>query len=250
MSNIFVEAYRVAWADMCCIRRTIVSVIVTCLVGPLLYLFGFGYGLGGGMTMQGVDYMAFLIPGVISMTTLSACFSFTSTKIFIQKTFYRSIDEMLLCPVSTTAVVIGKSMMGVVRGMISCAVLMVMAVFMSGDFHLSLALVLCVIFCCLTYSLLGVATGLLMKSHSDVSLFSALVITPMTFLCGTVFSLDALPAVAKAAINILPLTHTTDMLRSLALGTQFPWVSLAVTAAFCAAFFAIAYWIIKSGRYQ
>lgn len=250
MSNIFSEAYRVAWSDMCCIRRTIFSVIVTCLIGPVLYLIGFGYGIGGGLKMQGVDYMAFLIPGVISMTTLSACFSFTSSKIFIQKTFYRSIDEMLLCPVSTASVVIGKSMMGVVRGMISCAILMVMVTFMSSDFHLSLAIVLCVVFCCFTYSFLGVATGLLMKSHADVSLFSALVITPMTFLCGTVFSLDALPDVAKAVIELMPLTHTTDMIRSLALGNAFPWLSLVVTVAFSVVFFSISYWIIKSGRYQ
>lgn len=248
--NILVNAYRVSWADMCCIRRTILSVLVTCLVGPILYLVGFGYGLGSGLTVEGRDYIAFLIPGIISMTTMSACFSFTSSKIFIQKTFYRSIDEMLLCPIPIASVVLGKSMMGVVRGMISCAILMVMASFLSKDFHLSVWLVLCVILSCFAYSFLGVAAGMLIKSHSDSSLFAALVITPMTFLCGTIFSLEALPAAAKWVVNALPLTHTTNMLRALSLGTEFPWVSLLVILCFGAVFFLIPYRLIKKGKIE
>lgn len=224
--------------------------LVTCLVGPILYLVGFGYGLGHGLKVGEFDYMAFLIPGIISMTTLSACFSFTSSKIFVQKTFYRSIDEMLLCPIPVSSVVIGKSMMGVVRGMISCLILMAMASFMSKDFHLSVWLILCTLFCCFTFAFLGVAAGMVMKSHADISLFSALIITPMTFLCGTIFSLDSLPAVAKLVTDVMPLTHTVGMIRALSLGTPFPWISLAVTTGFCIAFFLMPYYIIKYRRFQ
>ena len=70
----------------------------------------------------------------------------------------------------------------------------------------------------------------------------------MTFLCGTIFSLDSLPGVAQTAIGLLPLTHTTECIRSAMLGTEFPWVSLAVTAIYMVAFFAIATYLISSRR--
>lgn len=248
--KMLIDAYHVSWGDLCAIKRSLPSVLVTCLAGPTMYLVGFGYGLGGGMKMEGFDYIAFLIPGIISMTTLSACFTFTSTKIFAQKTFHRSIDEMMLCPISVTSIVLGKSMMGVVRGLISCTVLMIAASLISKDFHLSAWLVMCVVICCFVNSFLGVAAGMIMKNHSDISLFSALIITPMTFLCGTIFSFANFPVAAQAFIGVLPLSHCTQAIRALALQTVFPWVSLIVLLIYGAVFFIIPYIIIKRGAYQ
>ncbi len=198
--------------------------------------------------MEGYDYIAFLLPGVIAMTTLTACFSFTSSKIYIQKTFFRSIDEMLLCPIPVSSIVLGKSMMGVVRGLMSCAVLIAMASLLSSEFHVTVWLILMVVLCCFVFSFLGVSAGLLMKKHTDISLFNSLIVTPMTFLCGTVFSLDAMPQVVRYVINILPLTHAVDLIRSLSLGQSFPWLSLVVILAFGAVFFTISYWIVRRGN--
>jgi len=248
LRELLTSVYRVSWGDMCTIRRNLPSILVSSLVIPVLYLVGFGYGIGGAMSADGHDYLAFLFPGIIAMTSLTASFSYTSSKIYIQKSFYRSIDEMLLCPIPTPSIVIGKAMMGLIRGLLSCAILIAIASLMSSDFILSAGLIAMTVLCCLTFSFLGVAAGLVMKRHSDINLFNSLVITPMTFLCGTLFSLSALPAAIRYAVGVLPLTHAVDTIGALALGTGFPWVSFGIILAFTVAFYSIAHAVVRRGN--
>ena len=83
--SFFDEVWRVAWADMRYLRHNFISVLVGSLVLPLLYFFAFGYGLGDGLTMEGVDYISYMIPGVVALSTLSASFSSTASKVMIQR---------------------------------------------------------------------------------------------------------------------------------------------------------------------
>ena len=81
--------------------------------------------------MGGVDYIAFMIPGIISLTTLSSTFDTVSHKIMIQKRFYESFDEMLLCPISKSSIIFGRALLGVVKGMM-CGVIIPFWVFCSA----------------------------------------------------------------------------------------------------------------------
>ncbi len=242
------DSFRIAWIDMMFIRRNIVVVLITCLVAPLLYLFAFGYGLGKGMTVDGRDYLAFMIPGIIAMTSLTACFSTVATKVMLQRTYYQSFDELFLCSMSPAAIILGKSYAGMARGLISCAVLYGLGTILSDDLTLGAPAACMIVFSCLMYSLLGVVSGMLANSHITLNLFNALVITPMTFLSGTIFSLDGMDGAIQAAISLLPLTHTTDCIRALILGDPFPWLSLAILTAWAAAFFLISRTIMVRGR--
>ena len=246
--SLLADSARVAWIDMRFIRRNILQVLVTSLVTPLLYLFAFGYGLGQGMTVDGMDYLSFMIPGIVAMTTMTACFNNVATKVMLQRTYYQSFDELYLCSVSPSAIILGKAYGGMVRGLISCAVLYVMGLLLSEDMVLSLGAVLMIVFSCLMYGLLGVVAGMLANSHLTLTMFTTLVIVPMTFLCGTIFSLDSLGEVLQALISILPLTHTTDCMRAAMLGLDFPWASLAVLLAWSAVFFLISRHVMVKGR--
>lgn len=242
------DSFRIAWIDMRFIRRNIATVLVTCLVAPLLYLVAFGYGLGAGMTVDGRDYISFMIPGVIALTTLTSCVSSVATKVMLQRTYYQSFDELFLCSMSPSAIVLGKAYAGMMRGLISCAILYAMGLMLSPDMHLTASAVVLIIASCLTYGLLGVVSGLLANSHLTLNLFNSLVVIPMTFLCGTIFSLDRLPEWVQCLIGMLPLTHTTECLRSSMLLTDFPWTSLLVMLAYMAVFFAASHRLIGRSR--
>lgn len=246
--TVLADSLRIAWIDLCFIRRNIAVVLVTSLVAPLLYLFAFGYGLGRGMTIDGFDYMSFMIPGVIALSTLTSCFSTVATKVMLQRTYYQSFDELFLCSMSPSAIVLGKAYAGMFRGLISCSVLYAMGIALSPDMHLSAAAIGLVVLSCLTYGLLGVVSGLLANSHLALNMFNSLVILPMTFLCGTIFSLDSLPGAVQFAIGLLPLTHTTECIRAASLGTGFPWFSLAVAVAYAVAFFALSRHLVVRSR--
>ncbi len=244
----FADSFRVAWIDMMFIRRNLPTVLITSLIAPLLYLFAFGYGLGKGLTVDGRDYLAFMIPGVIAMTTLTACFNTVATKVMLQRTYYQSFDELFLCSMSPSAIIMGKAYAGMVRGLISCAVLYGMGLVLSADMTLTPGAVLMIVFSCLMYGLLGVVSGMLANSHLTLNLFNSLVILPMTFLSGTIFSLDSMSGAVQTAIGFLPLTHTTSCIRASILGDAFPWMSLLILLVWSSAFFLISRHLMVKGR--
>lgn len=234
------DSFRIAWIDMRFIRHNIVSILVSCLVSPLLYLIAFGYGLGRGLTIDGYDYISFMIPGVVALSTLTSCFSNVSTKVMMQRVYYQSFDELFLCSISPLSIVLGKSYAGVVRGLISASILYAIGLAVSPDLELTLSAMLVIVLSCLVFSILGVTCGMLANSHQTQTLVTSLIIMPMTFLCGTLFSIDALPGFAQVAISALPLTHTTECIRSAMLGTDFPTISLLVVLAYGLAFSAVS----------
>lgn len=246
--SILVDSLRVGWIDLVYVKRNILSVLVTSLVSPILYLIAFGYGLGSGMKVEGFDYIAFMIPGIISMATMTACFNTVASKVMMQRAFYESFDELFLCSIKPSAIIIGKTYAGLIRGLISCAVLYGIGMAITADMHLNVQSVLLIVFSCLTYSLMGVVAGMFANSFIKLNLFTSLVIVPMTFLSGTLFSLDAMPDIVRACLNILPLTHSTNCIRAGILETEFPFISLGIIAGFAVVFYCISRYMLTKGR--
>jgi len=242
------DSFRVAWIDLVFIKRNIAIVLITCLVTPLLYIVAFGYGFGAGAEVDGFDYIAFMIPGVISMSTMTSCFNNVAVKVMIQRTYYRSFDELFLCSMKPTSIILGKAWAGMVRSLISCAVLYTIGMILTPDMHLTIQGILMIPICCLTYALLGVVAGMLANSHLTMNLFTTLVITPMSFLSGTIFSLEALPDFAQWILYALPLTHSTACIRASILDTEFPWISLFIIVLYALAFVLISRHVVTKGR--
>ena len=242
-------AIRVAMADLYYLKRNILTVLITVLVLPLLYFISFAYGLGSTVDeTEGVTYIAFVIPGIISLSTLSSCFSTTANKIMLQRRFYSSFDEIILCPVSSISVVLGKSILGIIRGLLCSTVLIVLGLLMTDDFLITPMLLVTILLSCLTYCLLGVVAGFLVKGVPTFNLFNSLVILPMTFLCGTVFSVSAMPGFLQVIIAFLPLSHTTNCIRSAALGWEFPWISLVLIIIYGLLFLIVSKYLLDKGR--
>ena len=240
------DTYRVALSDLYYLKRNLPILLVTSMVTPLLYLLAFGYGLGQDVTMEGVSYMAFMVPGVVSLTTVTSSFTTVANKLMIQKRFYESFDEMMLCPISKTSMILGKAILGVIKGMLCAFLMLMLGALLTDDLFITPMLILCVFISCTAFSLLGVAAGMLVKDVPRMNLFTSFVILPMTFLCGTMFSLDNLPQIAKNIIELLPLTHTSNCVRAAALGWDFPWLSLAILIGYGVLFFLLGRFALRN----
>ena len=249
MYNILSEIWRVSYGDLCFVRRHIPETVISSLVGPLLYLIAFAYGMRTGDTEAGVEYVAYAIPGIIAISSMTSGYNATAQKILIQRLFHTSFDELVLCPMHTPSLILGKTVIGVVRGLIGCSILLCFGFFLTDDLVFSVWVIPCFLLSCVTFSLLGVTAGLLAKSGASLSLFASVVILPMTFMCGTLFAIDALPDVVKYVIWALPLSHSSTMTRALCLGWDFPWVSLIVMSLYLVAFYMIDSYIIKKKLY-
>lgn len=106
------EIYYVSWADLAFMKHNILNVILMSLMSPILYLIAFGYGLGGSATIEyggeQIKYVSFMLPGIIALSTLSSSFTSTATRMNVQRLYYKSFDEMLMCPIHYSSIVIGN----------------------------------------------------------------------------------------------------------------------------------------------
>jgi len=236
MINVLRDSYSVWWADLRILRHLWQRFLITSLMSPFLYLLAFGYGLGRGMKVEGVSYLEFVIPGIIALTAMNTSFNSAGVKLNVDRLFYKSFDEILMTPISPFSLILGKSLIGVLRGLIVSLIFLIIGVAIS-PMEVGLLSVLTLLFTCFTFSFMGVLAALLARSHQGMATFSSLVLLPMAFLGGTFFSVSHLPQALKVVLYIIPLTHSSQCLRAGALGQPFPWFSLVAILGFGLAFF-------------
>lgn len=247
------EVWAVAWPDMRFMRHNLRNIIISSLMLPVLYLIAFGYGLKAGDVVIGgetIPYIDFIIPGIIALTSLSSSYGSTSTRMNVQRLYYRSFDEMMMCPLRDSAIVIGKSVLGMMKGLLSCTLMFIIGYSLEpGHLFLTPMLVFCVLLSCFTFSLLGETAALMVRSHQDMATFGSIVITPMTFLCGTFFTADSLPPIAEHILYLLPLTESSMCIRASALDlSAFPWWAMGVLMLFAIGFFSVNMYLVRNRK--
>ena len=237
MVNMLTDTYSVWWTDLRFLRHHWLRTLVTSLVSPVLYLVAFGWGLGRGINVEGASYLEFVIPGIIALTAMTSSFNGAGMKLNVDRLFFKSFDECLMSPISQLSLIIGKALIGVVRGLISSVAFLIIGFIISPTLTLSPLFAVVLVLTCFVFAFFGVFAALLAKSHQDMATFSSLVLLPMTFLGGTFFSLGQLPEALKVILYIIPLTHSSQCLRAVTLGQPFPWLSLLAIVGFGLVFF-------------
>jgi len=233
----------VLWRDLLMLRKRFGRFVAAHLVGPLLYLTAFGWGLGRNLDFWGTSYLDFVVPGILALSAMSASFNATSTSLNISRLYHRTLEEFLLAPVGLGPLVLGHVLGGLIRGLVSSALILLVAFFFGARLQFLNPWLLATLFLtCFLFAALGVAAAMLINSHEDMARFSTFVILPMSFLCGTFFQVEKFPALVAGLVQVLPLTHSSLALRAAALGGEFPWFSLAVLAAYAGSFLGLAAW--------
>jgi ABC-type multidrug transport system permease subunit len=243
--NVLSDIYSVFWVDLRNMRRHWRSTVVSSLVLPLLYLVAFGYGLGRDINVGEVSYLAFVVPGIVALTSFSASFNGAASKLQVDRLFYKSFDELLMSPIRPHSIILGKTLIGTLRGLLSSFAILAVGLLLSQTLLISPLFITVMFASCFVFALFGVLVALVINSHQNMNTFSNLVILPMTFLCGTFFSLNQLPEAAKIVLSALPLTQSSVCLRAAALNQDFPWASLAALLCFGVAFFIGSMYALK-----
>ncbi len=203
--------------EMIILRRRLSRQIPSWSVSPLLYLIAFGYAMGRNVSVEGHSYMAFLIPGLVAMSSMTQAFAISS-EINIARFYWHIFEEFQAAPLSATAYVFGEVLAGMTRALLAVCVILVLGalfgVFLSLNAYFWAGLLLN----SFVFASLAVGLAMIVKSHADQALLNSFVITPMAFLGGTFFPLDRLPEWAQQALSILPLTHAAKIIRAAAWG--------------------------------
>ncbi len=235
--TILADALTIFWGEWLDLRVRIVQIAASGLVSPLIYILGFGLGLGSALdaTMKpaaGDNYLQFILPGMIALSSMTISFGGTTFSLCGDRIFTKTFEETLLVPVHPLALYLGRILAGIVRGMMTSGSVILIAVLFTGKIwsFLNPLFLLLLVLNCAVFAGLGVIVGLNVKSLESVGLCNNFLIVPMSFLGATFFDPATLPAALKVIVYLLPLTYTSIGLRAAAYLplSQFPWYDIPI----------------------
>jgi ABC-2 type transport system permease protein len=233
------EIAPVLWDEWVYFKRQFWSITSGALIGPLLYMIAFGWGLGAGVQIDGQSYLAFIIPGIIALSTMNSSYNAIAVQLNVSRLYDKSFQEYIIAPMRIASITLGKILAGALRGMYAGAIIIAVSLLFGKRIEINGWFVAIMFLNSLVFSALGFYAALIVKSHADMSRFGTFVLTPMTFLCGTFFPPGRMPGLLKTLIYCLPLTHASQGLRGIAAGGGVNPVNLAVLGAYFIALFAL-----------
>ncbi|MDY7033634.1 MAG: ABC transporter permease [Thermodesulfobacteriota bacterium] len=237
-------AYAVFWREMIILKRRLFRILASYAVSPLLFLIAFGWGMGRNLQVEGVDYLTFMIPGLIALSSMSQTFSI-AMDINISRFYWMTFEEFQTAPISSVSVVLGEVFSGMVRGTLASFVILFLAFCFGVKLGVNGMLLFSVLLNTFMFGSAAVITSMVVKSHADQASFNGFFIVPMSFLCGTFFPLSRLPDWAYFMAQVLPLTHASSCIRAAALGINIPLISLMIMIIYSALFFLVAIACVK-----
>ena len=230
----------VLWREALVFRRKFWTYLSSGLVGPLLYLTAFGWGLGRGIRIEGIPYLQFVVPGIIALASMNNSFSSVAVPLNLSRLYVKTYEEFLIAPLGIHLLVFGKVLAGCGRGLFAACTVLIVILLFGVPVSIGPLFWLSVFLNSFIFATIGFIAGILIKSHDNLSQFTTLVVTPMSFLCNTFFSLQALPRWIACLIKVLPLTHASLTIRAAAVGQPFPWPSLFVMLIYSLVLYMLA----------
>ena len=239
MRPIQIQAVHVLWIRE--IKRTwrAKSRVIGTIIMPLFFLIFLGSGFRKarlpGMP-DGMDYISYLIPGVVGMSLLFRSM-FGGLQVLWDKEF-GFLKEIMVTPVSRLSIVLGRIAGSTTIALAQSFMILFLSILIGFRFTSLTGFILAVIFMILiafTFIGLGLSFASRMKDMHGFQLIMNFVIFPIFFLSGALYPVQGLPRFLKPLVYINPLTYGIDGLRQGLVGTSsFPvWLDFAVLSFFC-----------------
>lgn len=230
--------------------RTLLQSIVSPVISTSLYFIVFGAAIGSRITeIEGVSYGAFIVPGLIMLMLLTQSVANASFGIYFPK-FTGTIYELLSAPISYFEIVLGyvgaAASKSIVLGLIILATAgLFVPLHVAHPFWMLTFLVLTAV----TFSLLGFIIGIWADGFEKLQVVPLLIITPLTFLGGSFYSISVLPPAWQTVALFNPVVYLVSGFRwsFYDIADVSVGISLAMTLMFLTACMVVIWWIFKTG---
>jgi ABC-2 type transport system permease protein len=236
--------------EMARARRTLMQSLISPVIATALYFVVFGAAIGGRIPhVEGVSYGAFIVPGLVMLSLLTQSISNASFGIYFPK-FTGTIYELLSAPVSYYEIVIAYVGAAATKSVILGLVILATAAFIVPlRIEHPMWMVLFLVLTSVTFSLFGFIIGIWADGFEKLQIIPLLIVTPLTFLGGSFYSINMLPPVWQTVSLFNPVVYLVSGFRwsFYGLADVDVWVSLGMTCAFLAGSMAVVAWIFRTG---
>jgi ABC-2 type transport system permease protein len=236
--------------EMARTARTLLQSIVSPVISTSLYFVVFGAAIGSRISeIDGVSYGAFIVPGLIMLSLLTQSISNASFGIYFPR-FTGTIYELLSAPVSYLEIVVAyvgaAATKSIILGLI---ILATAALFVPLRIEHPAWMLLFLVLTAVTFSLFGFIIGIWADGFEKLQLVPLLIVTPLTFLGGSFYSIHMLPPFWQKVTLFNPVVYLVSGFRWSFYGTADVGVgvSLAMTLVFLALCLAVVGWIFRTG---
>ena len=195
-------------------KRTLMQSLFSPVLSTSLYFIVFGSVIGGYVEkIDGISYGSFIVPGLLMLTLLTQSISNTSFGIFFPK-FNGTMYEILAAPISTFEIVLAFVGAGATKTLLVGVVIFFTATFfVEVQVMYPLLMIFLLVLVAFTFALFGFLIGLMSSNFEQMSIVPTLVITPMVFLGGSLYSLDMLPEFWQTVTYFNPVVYLINGLR-------------------------------------
>jgi ABC-2 type transport system permease protein len=230
--------------------RTLMQSIISPVISTSLYFIVFGAAIGSRIqTMGGISYGAFIVPGLIMLSLLTQSISNASFGIYFPK-FTGTIYELLSAPVSWMEIVIAyvgaAASKSILLGLI---ILATATLFVPLHIDHPVVMLVFLVLTAVTFSLVGFIIGIWADGFEKLQVIPLLIVTPLTFLGGSFYSISMLPPFWQTVALFNPVVYLISGFRWSFYGAGDVGValSIAMTLAFLAISIGVVAWIFKTG---
>ncbi|KAF1027309.1 MAG: Inner membrane transport permease YadH [Burkholderia plantarii] len=237
-------------AEMARTWRTLTQSIIAPVISTSLYFVVFGSAIGSRISaVNGISYGSFIVPGLVMLSLLSQSISNASFGIYFPR-FTGTIYELLSAPVSYWEIVVAYVGAAATKSVILGFIILVTAsLFVPMQILHPVWMVLFLLLTAVTFSLFGFVIGIWADSFEKLSLVPMLIVTPLTFLGGSFYSVDMLPPFWRVVTLFNPIVYLVSGFRWAFFGMAdvHIGVSLAMTALFLVVLLAVVAWMFRTG---
>jgi len=230
--------------------RTLLQSIVSPVISTSLYFVVFGAAIGSRIAeIDGISYGAFIVPGLVMLSLLTQSISNASFGIYFPR-FTGTIYELLSAPVSPMEIVLGYVGAAATKSIILGLIILATAgLFVPLEIAHPAAMLLFLVLTAVTFSLFGFIIGIWADGFEKLQLVPLLIVTPLTFLGGSFYSIDMLPPFWRTVTLFNPVVYLISGFRWSFYGVADVGVpvSLAMTLLFLLICLVLVTWIFRTG---
>jgi ABC-2 type transport system permease protein len=230
--------------------RTLMQSFLSPVLSTSLYFVVFGAAIGSRIDqVEGIDYGAFIVPGLIMLSVMTQATANASFGIYFPK-FMGTIYELLSAPVSFLEIVLGYVGAAATKALfIGVVILATASLFVDLTIAHPLAMVLFLLLTCLSFALLGFIIGIWAGNFEQLQLVPLMIVTPLVFLGGSFYSISMLPPIWQKITMFNPVVYLISGFRWAFFDTADVPVGLSLLAigGFTTLCLAVIWWIFKTG---